>query len=156
MDKLARAIKMSEELTKLLRDIYNKDISCISSTCVCSTIEKNKRVLTDPAIKKENPRFVTFWSAYPSSRRVDKQRNEAKFSSLVEADQLKAVEAIGCHVSYWKQQNLDAKRDVNSQQYVPLVSTWINQRRWEQELPGFSKPKAVSEEQRQQFLTSLI
>lgn len=90
-----------------------------------------------PAAKPEasasQRRFDTFWKAYP--KKVGKGAAEKSFmkykvdDALLET-MLKAIEA--------------AKRSEQWQrdggQYIPNPATWLNQRRWEDELPAHTTP----------------
>ena len=77
--------------------------------------------------------FEKFWNAYPNHKA--KSKAAAAFDKFIKGKVdidliISAVEA---------QKNTDQwKRD--NGQYIPYPATWINQRRWEDELPTSTKP----------------
>ncbi|MPM07925.1 hypothetical protein SDC9_54236 [bioreactor metagenome] len=77
----------------------------------------------------EQSLFELFWHYYP--RKTDKQKARKAFSKL-KADQkllskiLSAIEA----------QKRSAQWQRDGGQYIPHASTWLNGRRWEDEVPG--------------------
>ena len=80
-----------------------------------------------------NTRFARFWSVYP--RHVAKPDARKKFEKLNPDDQLlemmlKAIE----------DQKKSEQWIKDNGQFIPHPSTWINQRRWEDETP---KPSAI-------------
>lgn len=88
---------------------------------------------TEGIIKKVNLNpsygFDTFWLAYP--KKQSKQQAEKSWQKIRPDSELLAT-IMG---SLDRQKASDQwQRD--SGQYIPLASSWLNQRRWEDELPG--------------------
>lgn len=80
--------------------------------------------------------FEDFWSQYP--RRVAKRVAEKAWSRLSPAEQKAAIEALPEHVRYWRQTDRSAE-------LIPHPSTWLNQGRWEDELPQVERRSVVNE-----------
>lgn len=76
----------------------------------------------------DDPGFQSFWSAYP--RKTAKKPAQAAFMKLKPDEGLlhKMLEAL-------KQQLTTDQWTRDGGQYIPYASTWLNQRRWEDELP---------------------
>lgn len=91
--------------------------------------------------KNENIDFFNeFWSAYP--KKVGKQVALKSFSKLRVGRELldKMLEAIR------KQMRSEQWQD---SQYIPNPSTWLNQERWNDELPKAKQPKVAQYIQRE-------
>lgn len=70
------------------------------------------------------------WSMWPSSRRSTKKVVErALRSALKVTDAPTLIETVKQHTDVW------AGWPASEQQYVPLLSTWLNQERWTGALP---------------------
>lgn len=67
--------------------------------------------------------FDLFWTPYP--RKVNKARAERAWRNLNVKDQRAAMEALPRHVDLW---------DGKGQEFIPHPTTWLNGRRWEDEL----------------------
>jgi DNA-binding transcriptional ArsR family regulator len=70
--------------------------------------------------------FAHFWSNYP--RKESKRKAEQAWSKLKRADRLAALDALSAHVERWRHERTEAK-------FIPHPPTWLNQRRWEDQLP---------------------
>jgi len=81
-----------------------------------------------------HPMFDTFWQAYP--KRIAKAKAEEAFSKLNPDEELMKVMLAA--LKAWSKTDQWTKE---SGQFVPNPTTWINQRRWEDELPKDNKPK---------------
>lgn len=70
--------------------------------------------------------WQTFWNEYP--RKTGKQNAEKAWSKLSATDRQSALAQIDMHIHHW---------DVSgtSPQFIPHPATWLNGRRWEDELP---------------------
>lgn len=80
-----------------------------------------------------NEDFDAFWAAYP--RKVDKQdavRAYAKATGITDPATLLA--AIKVHAAYWAKAGRDAET-------IPHAATWLNKRRWEDELGRQHSPR---------------
>lgn len=77
----------------------------------------------------DKPTFETFWAAYPrhtNKAMARKAWEKLRLTSQEYASLLRAIEA--------QKQSPQWQRDDG--QYIPHPSTWLNQRRWEDELPA--------------------
>ena len=73
--------------------------------------------------------FDAFWNAYP--RKTGKTQASKAWSKLKQVDRTKAVDILPTHVAYWH-------RAGTATQFIPHPATWLNGRRWEDELPSTS------------------
>ena len=82
--------------------------------------------------------FEKFWEAYP--KRVAKAAARVEFAKLKPTEELLAtmLEAIG-------KQKESAQWKEAGGQYIPYPKTWLHNRRWEDDLPVASDPKAGHE-----------
>lgn len=80
--------------------------------------------------------FADFWAMYP--RRVAKRVAEKAWSKLTPDEQRAAVMALPDHIRYWRQTD-------RSDELIPHASTWLNQGRWEDELPQVERRSVVNE-----------
>ena len=94
-----------------------------------------------------------FWDRWPTGRKVDRKKCERFFNRLQKKDQ---EAATGSALDAWLEEF--ARRD---RQFVPHPYTWLNNRRWEDDLPTRGKPKhsghadaEESDEMRQSHLES--
>ena len=70
--------------------------------------------------------FDTFWSTYP--RRTERKRARTAWKNLTGKDRTAALEALPLHVAAWKREH------GNVVKFIPHPTTWLNGRRWEDEL----------------------
>ena len=68
--------------------------------------------------------FDQFWKLYP--RKVARFAAEKEWKRLKEDEKRAAIEALPIHAQGW------ADRD--DKQFIPHASTWLHQRRWEDEI----------------------
>jgi len=99
--------------------------------------EPEVKTRIEPVVQKD-PFFVEFWKAYP--RKTNKEFAERVFAKLKVDDALltKMIQAI--HV-----QNKSVWKD-KEQQYIPHPSTWLNGKRWEDEV--VAKPMSASDREK--------
>jgi len=71
--------------------------------------------------------FDEFWTNYP--RKTGKQPAQKAWGKLSEPDRHAALQAIRAHVAYWQASQ-------TRPQFIPHPATWLNARRWEDELPN--------------------
>jgi hypothetical protein len=71
--------------------------------------------------------FVDFWAAYP--RRVARLAAQRAWDRLSVTDRAAAMAAVPAHAEYWRAAGREAER-------IPHPASWLNGRRWEDELPG--------------------
>lgn len=83
-----------------------------------------------PPKRKDDPdTFPEFWDAYP--RKEAKQKARTAWRNLSKTDQAAALEALPRHVALW------ATKD---RQFTPLPPSWLNGRRWEDEITSVDQP----------------
>lgn len=69
--------------------------------------------------------FNNIWSIYP--RKVSKRMAQKAFERLTLQEQTQAIEAMPDHIKYWK-------TNETALAYIPHLSTWLNQYRFEDEI----------------------
>lgn len=77
--------------------------------------------------------FMTFWAAYP---RKDKKAEAAKSYAKIAPDkalQARMLQSIEAFKRTEQWQEADGK-------YIPYAATWLNQRRWEDEIEATAEP----------------
>lgn len=88
--------------------------------------------------KEKEKEFEEFWSLYP----LKKAKNNARksFLRLTKKDKFAIKESLPIHLEYW---------NGISKQFIPHASTWLNNRRWEDEIDTsedtflYKKSKAI-------------
>lgn len=75
--------------------------------------------------------FPEWWARYPKGRKIDRIKCERKFDRLSKTDR---VAAAGDGYQRW----LDHWATIEAQ-FIPHPHTWLNNRRWEADVPT-SKP----------------
>lgn len=120
---------------------YGMDTTVTVSVSVTDTVpgtvqDKPIKVLKELKAKRASihPLFDAFWQAYP--KRIAKAKAEEAFSKLNPDEELMKVMLAA--LKAWSKTDQWTKE---SGQFVPNPTTWINQRRWEDELPQQDKPK---------------
>lgn len=87
---------------------------------------------------KADAEFDRFWAAYP--RKIGKAAAEKAFSGVkIPADQL--IDAV-------EKQKQSDQWTREAGRYIPNAATWLNQGRWEDELPGKDNSKPSGQYQR--------
>jgi len=90
----------------------------------------------EPSVKNRqlepsmNDDWDEFWALYP--RKTGKQAAEKAWKKLSGADKQQASASLTRHIAYW--QNTET-----SAQFIPHPATWLNGRRWEDQLPECTK-----------------
>ena len=79
---------------------------------------------------KKNPKNMDFtfehlYSLYP--RKQNKDKSEKAFNRLTKKELVIFKEGVYKHIKYWKDNSVD-------KQYIPLLSTYINGKRWNDEI----------------------
>ena len=69
--------------------------------------------------------FEQFYKLYP--RKVGRYLAEKNFKKLSQKDKLKAYEGLSKYKKFWKANETD-------RQFIPHPSTFINQKRWEDDI----------------------
>lgn len=80
--------------------------------------------------------FDDFWRAYP--RKTGKAQAVKAWGKLKPVDREQAVGILPEHVSYWH-------RAGTATQFIPHPATWLNGRRWEDELPSADQTRSRRE-----------
>ena len=75
---------------------------------------------------ERTPRFEEFWGKYP--RKADKIGAHKMWLKLDDADRQSALDSIPHHVESWRRERRDESK-------IPHGSTWLNHKRWCDELP---------------------
>lgn len=75
--------------------------------------------------------FVEFWSTYP--RKTGKKAAARHWRALKDHERETALDALPSHVEHWRKSGTE-------QQFIPHAATWINGRRWEDELDSEWEP----------------
>ena len=104
-----------------------KQLQTIASKCSRNPIQSESNPNPNPNPKQAGGGFEKFWSAYP--RHVAKSDAQKKFEKLNPDEELLAVMLDAIE----KQKNSEQWVKDNGQ-YIPHPSTWLNQRRWEDEV----------------------
>lgn len=84
-----------------------------------------------PIVPPEGDDFSEFWQAYP--RREGKGAAEKAWRKLKAADRQAALDALPNHRERW---------NGTERKFLPHPSTWLNQRRWEDEIDAPASPWA--------------
>jgi predicted phage replisome organizer len=104
----------------------------VESVSVSVSVE-DKKGECEGEEKETGARFAAFWGDYPN--KIAKARATTAFSRLPKKDQKAALEALPRHVEYWTLERREKR-------FIPHATTWLNQRRWEDEInPKDAKPK---------------
>lgn len=116
-------------ITTDIGSISSTEIGCINSTTEIGSISttdfgavNTPKIgnLTTNITTKESPymsRWSEFWKKYPSKK--NKHKSQIAFKNLSAKDQKAAIEGLGSY---------EFSKD---RRYVPMASTWLNGRRWE-------------------------
>ena len=78
--------------------------------------------------------WETFWSVYP--RKTGKQNAEKAWNKLSTIDREHAVQHIHHHVRHWQAAG-------TAPQFIPHPATWLNGRRWQDELPTITSTNSA-------------
>ena len=82
--------------------------------------------------------FSVFYAIFP--RKEDKKKAEISWKNLTKKDQKSALDAIPRHIAKWKQEGRDRTK-------IPLPTSWLHGRRWEDILEDVSHAEAKKREQ---------
>lgn len=118
-------------------EIICKQMKSNASICSRNPIqsESNPNPNSNPTRARE-ALFDEFWSAYP--KHEDKQAAKKAFEKLNPDDELFQVMLKA--IAAWK--DTDQWQE-NGGQFIPYPSTWLNKRRWEDEVPVKKPAKPV-------------
>ena len=82
--------------------------------------------------------FMAFWKQYP--RKKNKQQAMKAWRKMTDSERDLAIAALPAHVEHWRTGKVE-------EQYIPHGSTWLNGKRWEDELVSDYKPQGSLVEQ---------
>lgn len=82
-------------------------------------------------LPQEGQQFILFWYRYP--RRVSKIEAQRAWSRLSAADRTAVLERLPAQVAHWQLSGTERR-------FIPHPATWLNQRRWEDELDDLDSP----------------
>jgi hypothetical protein len=83
------------------------------------------------AIPEESQQFVLFWYRYP--RKVSKAESQRLWARLSPEDRTAALQRLPAQVAHWQLSGTERR-------FIPYPTTWLAQRRWEDELEDLSSP----------------
>lgn len=89
-------------------------------------------VLKEEEKPPEGESFDAFWALVV--RKVSRKPAERRWKAMTKAERAAAMKAYPAHVAMWKHE----KRKPDK---IPHPSTWLNQNRWEDEVPGYAVAK---------------
>lgn len=96
--------------------------------------EESKNVESTPHSPPKGDAFEEFWAAYP--KKVGKKSAKKAFE--------KVKVPLETLVSAIRRQECSSQWSRDDGQYIPNPTTWLNQGRWEDELPGGGAPDGAS------------
>ena len=110
---------------------------------VANAINKNKNKSKNKSkekVQEKEKLFERFWTAYP--RKVAKQTAMRAFEKIDPDEAM--LETMIAAIGKWKM--TDQWNEAGGQ-FIPHPATWLNQRRWEDELPkpGKTKPTVIAQ-----------
>ena len=116
-----------------LQNVTLRNVTDRYNVTQCNGIDIDKEI--DKEIEKKPPkppkgddeRFNTFWSSYP--KKVSKETAKKAFAKIKLTDVLMAE--ILCALEKYK---LTEQWTKDNGQYIPNPTTWLNQKRWEDEI----------------------
>lgn len=124
--------------TKALDKALQKHSTKHSTKQSRSIVSIDKQLYNITNIQKS---FLVFWSKYP--KKVAKQKCEKQFLKLKDSEVKTILETIDSYIAYKPFKD-----------YVhPNPSTYLNQRRWEDEVKKIEKPKEIIKITRSDFYT---
>ena len=129
-------IKVSEEEKELwqgnakLADLNLSQFIRININKICGRAtnpaarpwEKNKKTKTEQLYTKD---FNAFWEIYPN--KVGKAEAAKAWGKLTKQDHDEALTGIVMHSGRWEDEGTEKR-------FIPHPKTWLNQRRWEDEI----------------------
>ncbi len=94
--------------------------------------------MSDPSARTrsfDGPMFDEFYDAYP--RHEKRAAAEKAWKRMRTADRRAALEALPQHLDRWQRLRTETK-------YIPLPGSWLNGKRWEDEIMDTSRIKSLS------------
>ena len=113
-------------------------------TKTIKTKEQDKDINIQTTKPPISPLFADFWKAYPKHQ--DRQGALKAFEKLKPDQEL--LDQMLKSINAWKQSEQWTK---DGGQYIPMPTTWLNRRRWEDDLPQTAQFKPVKTVSAQQY-----
>lgn len=101
----------------------------------CQVSNLTKPNLTKPNLTEDVSAFEIFWTEYPNK--------VAKAKALESWKKLSTTERDKCVVQIKLQVSNNHFKGNDGQDYIPHPATWLNQKRWEDEIKKNNTPKGV-------------
>ena len=122
---------IDEIVSQALRNAVEEELADLTAKGSVTPSTRNQ----EPGTRNPEPttdvelvdRFDDFWQTYP--RKTGKAQAVKSWAKLKPDDQEEAIRILPEHVAYWH-------RTGTATQFIPHPATWINGRRWEDELPS--------------------
>ena len=113
-------------------DICNQ-MQADDSKCLRNPIQSESNTNTNPNTRKREDDFETFWNAYP--RKEGKQKARAAFAKVTEPVEI-LLDAIEDHKK-------SAQWEKDGGQFIPHAATWLNGKRWLDQMVPATKVKSA-------------
>ena len=134
-----RPIEVEEEEDRSISSIHNTVVS--SEPEKDSDKKETKKEDEKPAKKKKeySESFELFWNVYP--RKTGKWKAYARWQEVGKQQRIGAIEITTRGIIDIVKKQKDANHlRMDDTKYIPLAETWLNQRRWEDEIDADTKP----------------
>lgn len=104
-----------------------------------ASTRKQMQAKARPEKRREEKRrgevpFSSFWDLYP--RHEKRPKAETTWKNLTIKDQKAAMAALPSHIEVW-----------DNPKYIPHATSWLNQKRWEDDLGSVTKPSSNFEKE---------
>ena len=103
------------------------------SRCGGSGVEPEPSLFDDQpasAVVIMRDSFDEFWRLYP--RKQSRATAAKKWTTMPPLERRRAIEALPTHVAMWQHEGRGTA-------LIPHPTTWLNQRRWEDDLSGYTE-----------------
>jgi hypothetical protein len=131
LDQIRKFYKLPAEETQLpAEETRRNEVSSVDNTQRKEKERKEKKIIMP---KPYSDDFLFFWGAYPS--KVGKAPAWLSWEKLFENGALPDIEKI---ITAIEKQKNTTKWTKDDGQYIPNPTTWLNQRRWEDEVETIS------------------
>ena len=140
-----KCVPFQDYVTKLYDELESADTVSIpygypiDTTGIDTTVSVSVTDTTTKGIAKGEQEFATFWEVYPNKKAKEAARKsflKLKPDTALLAEMLKAIEIQKATPQWLKDDG----------QYIPMPSTWLNQKRWEDEIKTQSKQEVGDKE----------
>ena len=134
VDSVSPKVELSEDSVnpngELSEDSLTISIDSISSLNSINSIDKS----ANKNLEKQNEdfSFAHIWKSYPKKK--NKEQSEKAFNRLSKKEFVIFSKGLERHLKYWKDNDVDV-------QFIPLLSTFINKKRYNDELDAHISEK---------------